>query len=158
MVTVLYVGPDKSGQVRTGVKYYFSSTVSPTPFKFSPPRKPACSFLTSLETLRPSEVVESLIRHASVGVKCELVGCATFLRRTTMSKISFESSRLGEFECEISPGQDLRQKKLWHSIVPARRPSEHTGLGPSQKGVNCNFSWPEFDKPFGVRKLSISDA
>ena len=36
MVTVLCVGPDKSGQVRTGVKYYFSSTVSPTLFKFGP--------------------------------------------------------------------------------------------------------------------------
>ena len=43
-------------------------------------------------------------------------------------------------------------------IVPARRPSEHTGLGPPPKGVNCNFSWPEFDKPYGVRKLSISGA
>ena len=46
MVNVLYVGPDKSGQVRTGVKYYFSSTVSPTLFTFGPPPKPACSFLT----------------------------------------------------------------------------------------------------------------
>ena len=46
MVTVLFVGPDKSGQVRTGVKYYFSSTVSPTLFKFGPLPKPACSFLT----------------------------------------------------------------------------------------------------------------
>ena len=24
--------------------------------------------------------------------------------------------------------------------------------------MNCNFSLPEFDKPYGVRKLSISDA
>ena len=39
-----------------------------------------------------------------------------------------------------------------------RRPSEHTRLGPPKKGVNCNFSWREFDKPYGVRKLSISDA
>ena len=46
MVTVLCVGPDKSGQVRTGVKYYFSSTVSPTLFKFGPLPKPACSLLT----------------------------------------------------------------------------------------------------------------
>ena len=37
MVTVLCVGPDKSGQVRTGVKCYFSSTVRPTLFKFGPP-------------------------------------------------------------------------------------------------------------------------
>ena len=37
MVTVLYVGLDKSRQVRTDVKYYFSSTVRPTLFKFGPP-------------------------------------------------------------------------------------------------------------------------
>ena len=36
--------------------------------------------------------------------------------------------------------------------------SAKAGLGPAQKGVNCNFSWPEFNKPYGVRKLSISDA
>ena len=42
MVTVLCVSRDKSGQVRTGVKY---SIVSPTLFKFGPPPKPACSFL-----------------------------------------------------------------------------------------------------------------
>ena len=83
---------------------------------------------------------------------------ATFLRRTTTSKRLFESSRLGEFECEISTGQDLRQKKLLLSITPARRPSEHTSLGPPPKGVNCNFSWPEFDRSYGVIKLSISDA
>ena len=51
-----------------------------------------------------------------------------------------------------------KTKKLWLSIVPGQRPSEHPGLGPHQKGVNCNFSWPEFDKPYSVRKLSISDA
>ena len=28
---------------------------------------------TSLETLRPSEVVETALRHASIGVRCELV-------------------------------------------------------------------------------------
>ena len=35
---------------------------------------------------------------------------------------------------------------------------EQPGLGTPQKGVNYNFSLPEFDKPYGVRKLSISDA
>ena len=30
-------------------------------------------------------------------------------------------------------------------------------LGPPQKGVKCNFSSPEFDKPYGAGKLSISD-
>ena len=80
IVTVLYVEPDKSGKVRTGVKYYFSSTVSPMLFKFGPPTQICVQFpnRTSLETLRPSEVVESGLRHASVGVRCELVWSATF--------------------------------------------------------------------------------
>ena len=75
MVTVLcVVGPDKSGQVRTGVKYYFSSTVSPTLFKLAPPKKTSVQFPnhTSLETLRPSKVVETALRHASVGVRWEI--------------------------------------------------------------------------------------
>ena len=40
------------------------------------PKRPACVQFpnrTLLETLRPSEVVESAFRHASVGVRCELV-------------------------------------------------------------------------------------
>ena len=65
---------------------------------------------TSLETLRPSGVVESALRHASVGVRCELVWSATFLQRTTTSEISLESSWLGESKCEVSPGYDLIQK------------------------------------------------
>ena len=31
-------------------------------------------------------------------------------------------------------------------------------FGTTQKGVNSNFSSREFDKPYSVRKLSISDA
>ena len=46
MVTALWTGWDRFGQVRTGVKYYFSSTVSRTLSKFGLPPKPACSFLT----------------------------------------------------------------------------------------------------------------
>ena len=37
---------EKFGQVRTGVKRYFSSTVSRTLSKFGPLPKPVCSFLT----------------------------------------------------------------------------------------------------------------
>ena len=33
----VWTGLDKFEQVRTGVKHYFSSTVSPTLFKFGPP-------------------------------------------------------------------------------------------------------------------------
>ena len=46
MVTLLWTGSNRFGQVRTGVKYYFSSTVSHTISKFGLPPKPACSFLT----------------------------------------------------------------------------------------------------------------
>ena len=53
---------------------------------------------TSLETLRPSQVVETPFRHASIGVRCELVWSATFLGSTSKSDISSESSRLAEFE------------------------------------------------------------
>ena len=49
-----------------------------------------------------------------------------------------------------------RTKKFWLSRVqkftfsiygPARTLSGQPGLGPTQKGVNCNFSSPELDRP-----------
>ena len=49
MVTVLWTGVnslDMLEQVKAGVKYYFSSTMSRTLSKFGLPQKPACSFLT----------------------------------------------------------------------------------------------------------------
>ena len=42
----VWAGFDNFEQIRTGVKYYFSSTVSRTLSKFGLPLKPACSFLT----------------------------------------------------------------------------------------------------------------
>ena len=65
---------------------------------------------TSLETLRPFEVVETALRHASIGIRGELVWSATFLGNTSKSDTSLESSRLAKFEYEISPGYDVRQK------------------------------------------------
>ena len=71
---LVQTGWDKFGQVRTGVKRYFSSTVSHTLSKFGPPAKPACSVLTVPRLkLYDSEVVETVLRHASIGVRCELV-------------------------------------------------------------------------------------
>ena len=43
------------------------------------------------------------------------------------------------------------------SIILARRLSEQPGLGPPQKIVNSNFSSPQFDKPYGVGKVLISE-
>ena len=98
-------GSDRFGQVRTGVKRYFSSTASRTLSKFGPPQ--ICvqfSNRASLETLPPSEVVETALCHASIGVRCELVWSTTFCRCTTKCNTSLESSLLAKFECEISPG------------------------------------------------------
>ena len=68
-----------------------------------------------------SEVVEAALRHTSVGVRCELVWSATSLWRSSTTDTSLEISRLAEFECENSTGYNVRQKKLWLSIIPARR-------------------------------------
>ena len=62
---------DRFGQVRTGVKRYFSSTVSPN--LANPQTCVQFSNRVSLEKLRPSEVVEAALRHASIGVRRELV-------------------------------------------------------------------------------------
>ena len=43
----IWTGLDRCEQVRTGVKYYFSSTMSRMLSKFGLPPKPACSFLTA---------------------------------------------------------------------------------------------------------------
>ena len=84
------------------MKYYFSLTVSCTLFKFgSPPNLRAVSNCTLLETLRPSRVVETVLHHASIGVRCELWS-ATFLGSTSKSNTSLDSSQIAKFECEIS--------------------------------------------------------
>ena len=87
--------------------------------------------------LREIDIFNSIKRHNSY----------------TIGKLSIRRVRMWNFT-RIGP----KTKKLWLSINPARRLFEHTGLGTPQKGVNCNFSWPELDKACGVRKLSISNA
>ena len=68
MVTLLWTGSDRFGHVKTGVKRYFSSTMSCTLSKFgldlppSPETRVQVSDGTSLKTLRTSEVVETALR------------------------------------------------------------------------------------------------
>ena len=159
MVTVLCVGPDKSGPVRTGVKCYFSSTMRHTLFKFGPPpnlRAVSLPYLARNPTTLRSGGIRASSRFSWrkvwTGVKCNFSSPHHHFRNI-VRKLSNRRFLIWNFT-RIGP----KTKKLWLSIVPARRPSEHTGLGQPQKGVNCNFSWPEFDKPWIVRKLSISDA
>ena len=72
-------------------------------------------------------------RNLWTGVKCN-VSSAHHHDQT-----SLESSWLAEFECEISPGYDVRQKKLLLSIIPARRLSDQPGLGTPQKVWTTTF-------------------
>ena len=162
MVTVLWTGSDKFGQVWTSQKrcevLFFLNRESHA-LQIWPTHKTSVQFSnhTSLETLRPSQVVETAPRHTSIGIRCELVWSATFLRRTTATNTSLESSQLAEFECAISARYDERQKKLWLSIISAWRPSERPGLGQTMKGVDYNFSWQLLDESSIFGKLSISE-
>ena len=78
MVPVLWTGLDRFGQVRTSQNrcevLFFLNRESHT-LQIWPTPKTCVQFSnhTSLETLRPSKVVETALRHASIGVRCELV-------------------------------------------------------------------------------------
>ena len=141
---------------RTWSSFYWWSLSTVSKFCLPPTKKSRVqvSAGTSPETLRPSQVVETRFSWRKVwnGVKCNF-SSVHHHHRNVVGKLSIRQVRMWNFT-RIG----LKTKKLWLSIVPARRRSEHTGFGPPQKGVNCNFPWPEFDKPYGVRKLSISDA
>ena len=78
MVTVLYVRTCRSGQVwasqnRCEVLFFLNRESHALQIWPTPQTCVQYSNRTSLETLRPSEVVESGLRHASVGVRCEMV-------------------------------------------------------------------------------------
>ena len=78
MVTVLRTSSDNFGQVWTSQNtceaQFFLNRESHA-FQIWPTPKTCVQFSnrTSLETLPPSEVVETALRHASNGVRCELV-------------------------------------------------------------------------------------
>ena len=135
MVTVLRVGPDKSEQVWSTI---FLQPWVPRSSNLAHPQ--ICvefANRTSLETLWRGGIRASSCfswRNAWTGVKCNFS-----LPHHHASEKSLESSRLGKFECEILTRIGPNTKKLWLSIVPAQRPSQQTGLGPPQKGVNYNF-------------------
>ena len=152
----------RSGQVWTSQNrcevLFFLNRKSHT-LQIWPTPKPVCSFLT-VPRSKPTTLRSGGIRASSrfswrkvwTGVKCNFSSPHHHIRKI-VGKPSIRRFRMWNFT-RIGP----KTKKLWLSIVPVQRPSEQQGLGPPQKGVNCNFSSLEFDKPYGVRKLSISDA
>ena len=78
------------------------------------------------------------------GVKCKF-SSAHHLDRYVVGKLSNSRVQLWNFTRIGS-----KKKKVRLLISPARRLSEQPGLEPPQKGVNCNFSSPQFNKPYGV--------
>ena len=78
MVTVLRIGSDKFRQVWTSQNtceaLFFLNRESHA-FQIWPTPQTCVQFSnhTSLETLRPSQVVETAIHQASIGIRCELV-------------------------------------------------------------------------------------
>ena len=113
MVTVLWTGLNKFGQIWTSqnrCEVLFFLNGESHALHIWPTTKTCLQFSsrTSLETLRPCKVVETALRPASIHVRFELVWSAIFLRRISMTRTLLESSRLAEFECEIS--DDVRPK------------------------------------------------
>ena len=126
------------GQVRTGFGYAVSTSLHGLPPNFIHALKICLGRF--LSPFRSARLIESggnspsshfSWRKVWTGMNwCEvqlLFGAAP--RSARHSK----SSRSAELDCEISPGYDVRQKKLWLSIVPVQRPSEQPGLGPPTK-------------------------
>ena len=78
MVTVLRTGSDKFGQVWTSQNmcealFFLNRETHAVQMWPTPQTCVQFSNSTSLEALRPFEVVETALRHASIGVRCELV-------------------------------------------------------------------------------------
>ena len=78
MVTVLQTGSDQFGQVWTSqtrceALFFLNRESHAVQIWPTPQTCVQFSNCTSLETLRPSEVVETALHHASIGVRCELV-------------------------------------------------------------------------------------
>ena len=154
-----HTSSDKFGQVRTGVKRYFSSTVSRTLSKFGPPPNPRAVFLAYLA--RNSTTLWSGGYSASsrfnwrkvwTGVKCNF-SWEHFQKRCIIGKLSISRVRMWNFT-----RLGRKTKKLWLSIIPALRRSYQPRLGQPKKGVNYHFSLPHLDKPFVVGKLLILEA
>ena len=135
---------------------YSSQIVGRTVSKFCLPPKPAYRYLTvPLSKLyNPPKWWKRASSRFSWrkvwnGVKCNFSSPHHHVWKI-VGQLSIRRVRVWNFT-RIGP----KTKRLWLSIIPARRPSEQPGLGPPQKGVNCNS--PQFDKPYDIGKLSISN-
>ena len=132
MGTVLGTGLDRFGQVWTSqnrCKVLFSSTVSRTLSKFGLPPKPACSFLTVLQSGGNSLSSRFNWRKVWTGVKCNF-SSAQLHNRYVDGKLPISRVRMWNF---TRIGRKI--KKLRLSIIPALRQSHRPSLDQPQKGV-----------------------
>ena len=130
----------KFGQVRTGVKGYFSSTLSRTLSKFGPAPKPSCSFLMVPRSKHGDPPRWWKQRFVTLqlawGVNWYKVPhfWEHFQKRYIIRKLLLSRVQTWNFT-RIGP----KTKKLWLSIIPALRRSYQPRLGQPQKGVNYHF-------------------
>ena len=163
MVTVLWTGSDRLGQVWTSQNrcealFFFSCESHAVQIWPTPRTCVQFSNRTSLETLRTlrsggnSASSRFNWRKVWTGVKCNF-SWEHFPKRYIIRKLSLSWVWMWNFT-RIGP----KTKKLWLSIIPALRRSYQPSLGQTPKGVNSNFSWPHLDKSYFLRKPSISEA
>ena len=136
MVTVLRTGSDRFEQVWTSQNtceaLFFLNRESHA-VQIWPTPKPACSFPTmpclKLHDRSGGNRASSRFNWRKVwtGVKCNF-SWEHFQKRYIIRKLLLSQVQTWNFT-SIGP----KTKKLWLSIIPALRPSEHPGLGPPQK-------------------------
>ena len=144
MVTVLRTGSDKLGQVWTSqnrCEALFFLNHESHAVQIWPTLQTCVQFSnrTSLETLRPSEVVETALRHASnwrkvwTGVKCNF-SWVHFQNWYIITKLSLSRVRRWNFT-----RKGLKTKKLWLLIIPALRRSYQPRLGKAKTVWTTTF-------------------
>ena len=134
-------GSDRFGQVRTGVKHYFTSTVSPTLFQYGPPpnlRAVSLPYLarnsTTLQSGGNSPLSCFNWRKVWTGVKCNF-SSAHHHNRYVVGMLSISRVQMCNFT-----RMWRKTKKLWLSIIPARRPSDQSGLRNPKRMQTSSFS------------------
>ena len=109
----VWPGSDRFGQVRTLWNTIFCQPWGARSPNLAHPQ--TCVQFpnrTSLETLRPSKVVDSGLCHASVGIRCELVWSATSPCRNSTSRTTLENYPSRTLKYAVSAGLPEKIKKI----------------------------------------------
>ena len=111
-------GSERFEQVRLGAKYFFlSRELHALRIWLAPKTCVQFSNRTSLETLRTSEVHETALRHASIGVRCEV---QPFLGAPPRAILRWKLSISQDRMCTFTRIRG-KTKTFWLLIFPAQR-------------------------------------